>query len=104
MIEKPQIKSTYYIEGLEFYIINTLLVTLFLFYIDEGYYNFKWMKNPLTWIGYFIYCLAIFSGQLLASDLLLKKYSGLAKILASIIIGTFLGIGLLYAPFIKISI
>jgi hypothetical protein len=44
-------------------IINLILaslLTLFLFYIDEGYYNFKWMLNPGNWIVYFFYVVVLF--------------------------------------------
>lgn len=35
-------------------------LTLFLFYIDEGYYNFKWMLNAGSWGIYFIYVVVLF--------------------------------------------
>lgn len=35
-------------------------LTLFLFYIDEGYYNFEWMLNAGSWVIYFIYVVVLF--------------------------------------------
>jgi hypothetical protein len=44
--------------------IASMLVTILLFYIDEGYYNFKWMQNWGNWVIFFIYCAIIFIVQL----------------------------------------
>lgn len=38
-------------------------VTLFLFYIDEGYYNFKWMLNIGNWVVFAIYVSILFFAQ-----------------------------------------
>jgi hypothetical protein len=35
-------------------------MTLFLFYIDEGFYSFAWMKQAGAWIVFFIYCNVLF--------------------------------------------
>jgi len=43
--------------------INLVLataLTLFLFYIDEGYYNFKWMLDAGSWVVYFLYVVVLF--------------------------------------------
>jgi len=71
---------------------STILITLFLFFIDEGYYNFKWMTNLGSWIVFIVYAAAIFLGQLIFSNLLLKKYQGIGKTLISVICGSSIGI------------
>ena len=38
-------------------------VTLFLFHIDEGYYNFKWMLNIGNWVVFAIYVSILFFAQ-----------------------------------------
>ena len=43
--------------------INLVLaaaLTLFLFYIDEGYYSFKWMLDIGNWFVYFLYVFVFF--------------------------------------------
>jgi hypothetical protein len=30
--------------------MSAFLVTMFFFYIDEGYYDFRWMKSAGNWI------------------------------------------------------
>ncbi len=46
-------------------LLYAILITLFLFYIDEGYYNFNWMKERGAWIIFSIYVLLIYGLQLL---------------------------------------
>lgn len=60
--------------------------TLFMFFIDEGYYNFKWMLKPGNWIPFFIYAGAILGIQLLATEVILIKCSGQVKTMSSIVI------------------
>jgi hypothetical protein len=36
-------------------IVISVLTTLYLFYIDEGYYSFAWMKEPGSWFIFLIY-------------------------------------------------
>lgn len=38
-------------------LINAVIIALFLFYIDEGYYNFAWMKSTGNWIVFFLYAM-----------------------------------------------
>lgn len=42
-----------------------MVITLFLFYIDEGYYDFRWMKYGGNWVAFFIYVAVIYGAQLL---------------------------------------
>jgi len=79
-------------EGLAILIASSVLITMFLFFIDEGYYNFKWMLSIGNWIAFLVYFVAIFYGQLFFSTLLLKKYHGPGKTLLSVLGGTIIGI------------
>lgn len=45
------------------YLLSSILVTLFLFYIDEGYYSFQWMTNAGAWIIFVIYVFVFFLTQ-----------------------------------------
>ncbi|HTN45923.1 MAG TPA: hypothetical protein VL098_06205 [Flavipsychrobacter sp.] len=36
------------------------VITQVLFFIDEGYNDFRWMKEPGNWLVYLIYILIIF--------------------------------------------
>ncbi len=72
--------------------INALLITLFLFFIDEGYYSFSWMKDPGAWIVFLVYALVIYAAQLLIYKLILRRYHSPFKIVWSILAGTTLGL------------
>jgi len=43
----------------------SIIITLFLFYIDEGFYNFKWMLNLGAWLVFFFYVSVIYVAQLI---------------------------------------
>ena len=45
------------------FLIISVVASLFLFYIDEGYYNFQWMKSWGNWIVFMIYAGIIFLVQ-----------------------------------------
>lgn len=40
--------------------LASLSITMFLFFIDEGYYDFRWMKRVGNWIPFVIYLSLIF--------------------------------------------
>jgi hypothetical protein len=46
-------------------LLIALVITLFLIYIDEGFYNFKWMLNIGNWIAFLIYLAVIYGALLL---------------------------------------
>ena len=83
-------------------LFTSILLIFFLFYIDEGYYNFNWMSNFGNWIAFIIY-LAVFSlGQIITFLFILKKYKGNYKTALTNLIGIplgFISILLLFAGF-----
>lgn len=54
-------------------LLNAIVITLFLFYIDEGYYNFNWMKEKGAWLIFSIYVMLI-------ASLLLFLYNQIQRI------------------------
>lgn len=38
----------------------SVLLTLFLAYTDEGYYNFDWMQSLENWIAFVLYVVVIY--------------------------------------------
>ncbi len=69
------------------YLITTIVITLSLFYVDEGFYNFNWMTNPGNWYVFLIYGTAIFAGQILIYLLMVKVLKLRLNNLAVILIG-----------------
>ncbi len=72
------------------FILSSVSITLGLFFIDEGYYNLKWMMNAGNWIAFGVYVFIIFSGQILFSELLFKKHQGWGKLIGSMVLGPLL--------------
>jgi hypothetical protein len=73
---------------------SSVIITLFLFYIDEGYYNFKWMLQLSNWFVFVIYIVPIFGFQLLVLKLIGKIFSTKTSTFLSIIFGTTIGLTL----------
>lgn len=80
-------------------LISAIIITNFLFFIDEGYYDFRWMSDAGNWIPFFIYLVVIFILQLVFSDIILKKYHGKNKTILSILEGAVIGLILLVLIF-----
>lgn len=78
----------------ELFILGTsaLLITLFLFFIDEGNYNFNWIEEPFVLVIFGIYAIPIFLGQLFIYKVFLKNSKSTKKIVLSIFGGSIIGI------------
>lgn len=68
-----------------------VMVTLFLFFIDEGYYSFEWMLSLGNWFAFVVYASAIFGGQWLLARLVFPKHYGSVKTALCLIPGSVLG-------------
>lgn len=73
----------------EFLICLTAAITttFFLFFIDEGYYNFKWMESFGNWVAFIIYVVGFLTGQLFAHEIILRFYKGANKLFLTILTG-----------------
>jgi hypothetical protein len=67
--------------------IGTLVVVNALFFIDEGYYDFRWMLQAGNWIVFVLYMVILFPVQWLISRFLFQKQTGATKIILDAIIG-----------------
>ncbi|MBL7815414.1 MAG: hypothetical protein JNL70_10395 [Saprospiraceae bacterium] len=65
-----------------------MLLTSYLFYIDEGYYNFDWTKNVGNWITFVFYSIVFTSFLWLIHFIISKVYNG--RFLPLIVFFTFL--------------
>lgn len=71
-------------KNLLIYIGFVVAITMYLVYLDEGYFNFNWMSNPGTWFVFTLYSLYFLIVCLLADAFLFRKLSGLQKGLTTI--------------------
>ena len=75
---------------------GSVLVALFLFFIDEGYYNFNWMLDIGNWIVFVVYVLMISFSSLVFHEIILRKYKGRRKGVLSVVLGTFALMSIIY--------
>jgi hypothetical protein len=68
-------------------LLAALMIVLFLFYIDEGYYSFRWMLEWGNWIVFGLYMLIFFPVQWAISHFVFHKLDGWKKMAAMIGIG-----------------
>ena len=65
---------------------STLGILLFFFFIDEGYYDFRWMADAGNWVVFFIYFIVLFPVQLGISEFILRKVSGSRKLVLMLLV------------------
>lgn len=76
-------------------VVIAFVAAQFLFFVDEGYYDFRWMSKWGNWIVFFIYFAFLLGGQLLIRFTFFrrsKQYTLISSIIG-LIVGT--GIALL---------
>lgn len=78
-----------------FPLITSIAVTVLLFFIDEGYYNFNWMADFGNWVAFAIYVLGLFVFQLIFQVVLFRKLPGFCRDGLSFLIGVPLALYLL---------
>ena len=66
-------------------------LTLFLFFIDEGFYDFRWLSDPGNWIAFAIYVTAAFLGQLTFYYVIFPNIRMRYRVWLSLIIGSISG-------------
>ena len=79
--------------------IATVLIVMFLFYIDEGYYDFRWMLEWGNWVVFIIYLMIVFPVMWLLAFLFTRRLSGWKQYLLLSIIGMLLAIAVSFLFF-----
>lgn len=65
----------------DLYLIGIPAILLFiLFFIDEGYYDLRWMREPGNWVVFLVYWVAMVLGEFLVSLLLPRSWSTTRKL------------------------
>lgn len=78
-----------------FLLLITLIVVNFLFFIDEGFNDFRWMKHPGNWMAFAIYFVVLFTLQI-GFWVLVKKMGQNVKLPLVSVIGITTGLGFLF--------
>ena len=69
------------IANLRLALIPTALMVLFLFYIDEGWYSFKWMLDLGNWLVFCIYMIIFIPIFWIMTRYMFRRHAGLKKAL-----------------------
>lgn len=88
---KGEMKSKHKNRSLLIFGFCAFIFTSFLFFIDEGYYDFNWTKRLVNWVVFAIYALPIFLLQFLIFKLLPRELILFLRYLVSVIVGAILG-------------
>jgi hypothetical protein len=73
------------------FFVYTLIMTMLMGFVDEGYYDFSWMSNIGNWVALSIYFLLIFGVIYLLHHFISKKMEELVSVFISIPFGTVIG-------------
>lgn len=85
-------------------ILAAIAVVMFLFWIDEGYYDFRWMSSWGNWLMFLIYTGGLVLGELLANNVLSERYAGAKRTTMIIAIGIPLGIVIVLAGIFSLGL
>jgi hypothetical protein len=72
--------------------IWSFLTIMFIFFVDEGHYNFTWVHQRENWIAFAIYAIGFLFSQLITSLIILRNYRGRNKVRLLSIVTVALGL------------
>lgn len=75
---------------------SAFVITFFLFFIDEGYYDFRWMLEWGNWVVFVLYLAFMFPVHWAISHFLFRKYQGTRKAILMFGIGIPITLALFY--------
>jgi hypothetical protein len=78
-------------------VIIAILLTNFLFFIDEGFYSFQWMNNVGNWVAFALYVAVMVLFQWVTFLLIKQLYFGRFQLFVSSLLGVVLGLILLFS-------
>jgi hypothetical protein len=77
-------------------VVSAILINQVLFFLDEGYNDFRWVQSFGNWIVFAGYTIVLFGAQFLVFSVLRKRWDPPTSILASIAGGTTLLFGFIF--------
>ena len=83
------------------HLLISFIFTNFLFFIDEGYYDFRWMHDPGNWIVFGIYAGFMWLFSWLFAHFVLRKYTLGLRITLSALLGISAALILLIGVFFQ---
>lgn len=77
--------------------LTAFIFVQFLFFIDEGYYDLRWMKSAGNWIIFVLYMFFLWGSQLLLMYTLFRKIKRFQLLVS--ILGLIVGTGIAFFIF-----
>lgn len=68
-------------------LLPAALITFFLFYLDEGFFDFRWMKHLGNWLMFFLYTWAMAIGPILYLNLIRPNHTQWESLIAFLVFG-----------------
>lgn len=65
-------------------LVAALLIVMFLFYIDEGYYDFRWMAEAGNWFVFVLYMVVFVPVQWVIAHFVFGRWTGWKKVMAMV--------------------
>lgn len=60
-------------------LMHSGLITFYLFYLDEGYFDLRWMHEAGNWLLFVVYIILLLPVPLAVHALLFRQYTGWRK-------------------------
>lgn len=77
-------------------LISAFFIVMFLFFIDEGYYDFRWMKDLGNWLVFGFYMALFFLLQWVIWKFLPHQLAGWQRTLVMAVLGIGFAFGFLW--------
>jgi hypothetical protein len=65
----------------------SILIVMYLFFIDDGSYSFEWMLKPWNYYPFAVYVAGFMLGQLIVASFLFGKLNGLVNTITVFVLG-----------------
>jgi hypothetical protein len=75
------------LENLRLALVPSAMLVLFLFYIDEGWYSFRWMLDPGNWLVFTLYMVILTPFFWLIAQYVFRRRRGTEKVLLISVVG-----------------
>lgn len=85
-------------------IIAALIIVNIMFWMDEGYYDFRWMKGAGNWFFFLLYTAAVIAGELFVKDVFFSRIKERYQTPLTILTGIPLGIILAISAIISMGL
>jgi hypothetical protein len=85
------------------HVVISMILTAFLLYIDEGYYDFRWMQHWESWLFWLFMVACLVAGQTITDKWIFRKFDENGKLIVTNLIGLPIGFIIYLAAILSIG-